>query len=91
MAGSVGAILGKDVHTGRLYVREVPPGLASAVAGIRDGDEIIAIDGTPTQDMTPEDVHKRLEGAVGSKVVLLVVREGETKRVEVLRSPLTPP
>ena len=86
--GSVGAILGKDVHDGRLYVREVPPGMAAALAGIRDGDEVIAIDGEPVGDMTPEMVHRRLEGPLGSKVVLLVVRAGETKRVEVVRAPL---
>src|SRR5580704_4908461 len=78
--GSVGAILGKDVHDGRLYVREVPPGLSAAVAGIRDGDEVIAIDGVPVGDMSPAEVHKRLEGDVGTKVVLLLVRGGETKR-----------
>src|SRR5436305_14558772 len=33
--GSVGAVLGKNVHTGRLFVREVPPGMAAAVSGLR--------------------------------------------------------
>ncbi len=86
--GSVGAILGKDVHSGRLYVREVPPGLAAALAGVRDGDEILAIDGTPVADMPPGEVHVRLEGSVGSKVTLLVLRDGLTRKVEVTRTPL---
>ena len=89
--GSVGAVLGKDVHTGRLYVREVPPGLAAALAGIRDGDEVIAIDGEPVGDMPPGEVHRRLEGKVGSKLVLLIVREGVTKKMTVERTPLTDP
>ncbi len=87
-AGSVGAILGKDVHSGRLYVREVPPGMAAAYAGVRDGDEILAIDGTPVADMPPGEVHKRLQGSVGSTVTLLVLREGVTRKVEVTRTPL---
>jgi S1-C subfamily serine protease len=86
--GSVGALLGKDVHTGRLYVREVPPGMAAALAGIRDGDEVIAIDGEPVGDMPPGEVHRRLEGTIGSKVTLLVVRNGVTKRMVVERTPL---
>jgi len=86
--GSVGAVLGKDVHTGRLYVREVPPGMAAALAGIRDGDEVIAIDGEPVGDMPPGEVHRRLEGKVGSGVTLLIVREGMTKKIVVQRAPL---
>jgi carboxyl-terminal processing protease len=89
--GSVGAVLGKDVHTGRLYVREVPPAMAAALAGIRDGDEVIAIDGEPVIEMTPGEVHRRLEGKVGSKVTLLVVREGLTRKMEVERTPLLDP
>jgi carboxyl-terminal processing protease len=86
--GSVGAMFGKDVHTGRLFVREVPPGMPAAMAGIRDGDEVIAVDGTPVGDLSPTDVHVRMEGVVGSKVVLLVVRNGETLRVQIVRGPL---
>ena len=89
--GSVGAMLGKDVHTGRLFVREVPAGMAAAVAGIRDGDEVIAVDGVPVADMSPGEVHQRLEGPVGSKVVLLVVRSGETLTIDVVRGPLRGP
>ena len=88
-AGSVGAILGKDVHSGRLYVREVPPGMAAAYAGVRDGDEILAIDGTPVADMPPGEVHARLHGSVGSKVTLLIMRDGVTHKIEVTRTPLT--
>jgi carboxyl-terminal processing protease len=81
-------MLGKDVHTGRLFVRDVPPGMAAAAAGIREGDEVIAVDGVPVAEMSPIEVHRRLEGEVGSKVVLLVVRNGETQKVEVVRGPL---
>ncbi len=88
MIGSVGAMLGKDVHNGRLFVREVPPEMAAAQAGVRDGDEVIAVDGVPVAEMSPTEVHHRLEGVVGSKVVLLIVRDGETRKIEVVRGPL---
>ena len=86
--GSVGAVLGKDVNSGRLYVREVAPAMGAAAAGVRDGDEVIAIDGEPVGDMSPREVHTRLRGGVGTKVVLLIVREGVTRKVEVQRGPL---
>jgi carboxyl-terminal processing protease len=84
----VGAVLGKDVTSGRLYVREVPPAMGAAAAGIRDGDEVIAIDGEPVGEMSPREVHARLRGGVGTKVVLLIVRDGVTRKVEVQRGPL---
>ena len=86
--GSVGAVLGKDVNNGRLYVREVAPAMGAAAAGLRDGDEVIAIDGEPVGDMSPREVHTRLRGSVGTKVVLLIVRDGVTRKVEVQRGPL---
>jgi C-terminal processing protease CtpA/Prc len=86
--GSVGAILGKDVHTGRLYVREVAPGMAAAFAGLRDGDEILAIEGNPVADMPPGEVHRRLQGSVGSKVTLLILRDGLTHKIDVVRTAL---
>jgi C-terminal processing protease CtpA/Prc len=85
--GSVGAMLGKDVHTGRLFVREVPPGMAAAIAGLREGDEIVAIEGEPVADLSPKQVHEKLQGKIGSTVTLLVVREGVTRKVAVTRGP----
>src|SRR6187399_2968589 len=45
--GSVGAVLGKDNRTGRVYVRDVPQDMGAAKAGILVDDEVTAIDGTP--------------------------------------------
>jgi carboxyl-terminal processing protease len=87
-SGSVGAVLGKNNHDGRLYVREAPEDMQAAKAGIHLGDEVTAIDGKPVHDLTPDDVHKALAGAVGSKVKLTVVRDGQTISFEVERGPL---
>ncbi len=84
-------MLGKDVRSGRLFVREVPPGMYAAAAGVHEGDEVVAIDGAPVADMSPAEVHQRLAGIVGTKVVLLVVRNGETRPVEIIRGPLAKP
>ena len=52
---------------------------------------MIAIDGEPVGEMPPGEVHRRLEGKVGSKVTLLVVRDGVTHRMVVERTPLVEP
>jgi C-terminal processing protease CtpA/Prc len=89
--GSIGAMLGKDNQTGQLFVREVPPGMGAAVAGVREGDEVIAIDGAPVDAMSPTEVHQRLEGGVGTNVVLRVVRGGVTYKITIVRGPLATP
>jgi S1-C subfamily serine protease len=86
--GSVGAVLAKNNHDGRLYVREVPDDMQAAKAGVHPGDEVTAIDGKPVHDLSPDDVHKALFGAVGSKVKLTVVRDGQTLSFDIERGPL---
>jgi C-terminal processing protease CtpA/Prc len=87
--GSVGAVLGKDNRSGRIFVREAPPGLPADRAGIRVDDEIVAIEDAPVQKMSPEEVHAKLSGDVGTKVRLTLRRAGEpTRDVVVERGPL---
>jgi S1-C subfamily serine protease len=87
--GSVGAVLGKDNRTGRVFVRDAPPGMPAERAGIRPDDEITAIDDVPVGKMTPEQVHEKLAGDVGTKVKLTVLHAGDAPRdVLVERGPL---
>lgn len=85
--GSVGAILGKDNRSGRVFVREVPPGLGAAQAGLEEGDEVIAIEGKPTAAMSADELRAALRGKVGTAVNVTIVRRGETRAVKVERSP----
>lgn len=87
--GSVGAVLAKDNTDGRLFVRETPPGMGAARAGVAIGDEVIAIEGTPVAKMTPAEVHEALAGKVGTKVKVTIVRAGSTIEYTVERGPLT--
>jgi predicted metalloprotease with PDZ domain len=87
--GSVGAVLGKDNRTGRVFVRDAPPGMPADRAGIHPDDEITAIDGAPVQKMSAQDLHDKLSGDVGSKVTLTVRKPGaEARDVVVERGPL---
>jgi C-terminal processing protease CtpA/Prc len=72
---------------GRLFLRDVPAGLAAAQAGLRPGDEIVLIDGVDVRTMTPERVHQALSGEVGDPVKLTVVRGEQVIRVTLLRTP----
>ncbi len=45
-------------------------------AGIKPGDRIVAIDGTPTKDMNLTDAIRRMKGPAGTKAVLEIMRDG---------------
>lgn len=81
-------MLGKSNHDGRLYVREAPPDMSAAKAGVHTGDEVTAIDGVLVASLTAEGVHNALTGSVGSKVMLTLVRDGQILMFEVERGPL---
>ncbi len=48
-------------------------------AGIKAGDQIIAIEGKPTKNMTLMDTVRRLRGKKGTKVTITIMRKGFTK------------
>lgn len=86
--GSMGAVLAKNNDTGQVTVRDAPPDMAAATAGIRPGDTILLIDGRDVRPMTPEQVHEQLIGPVGTTVAVTVEREGRIVRLQVRRGPL---
>jgi len=45
-------------------------------AGIKSGDQIVAIEGKPTKDMTLMDTVRKLRGKKGTKVTITIVRKG---------------
>ena len=86
--GSIGAVLAKDNKDGRLYVRETPADMGAARAGLLPGDEVLAIEGKATKEMSAEQVHQALHGDVGTKVSLTVSRKGVERTLSVERGPL---
>ncbi|HYO51673.1 S41 family peptidase [Archangium sp.] len=48
----------------------------AARAGIRAGDELVAIEGESTQGMDLSDVLRRMRGPAGKRVLLTIMREG---------------
>jgi C-terminal processing protease CtpA/Prc len=84
--GTIGAVLGQDSE-GRLFVRDVPAGLAAERADLRPGDEILLIDGRDARALGARGVHEALEGKVGESVKLTLVRDGQILRVTLKRTP----
>lgn len=87
--GSIGAVLGRSNDDHSLYVRDVPEGLAADQAGLQAGDEIVMIDGAYVRTLTPEELHQKLRGDIGTSVSLTVARGDLVIRVEVKRTPLS--
>ena len=52
-------------------------------AGIRSGDQVIAVDGKPTTGFAVEDAVKVIRGKKGTTVKLTLARTGEPKPIEV--------
>jgi carboxyl-terminal processing protease len=49
-------------------------------AGIKAGDRIVRVDGTPTDDL--RDAVKRMRGPKGTPVTITIIREGESKPLD---------
>ena len=73
------------VVTRQFYLRVlgVKDGSPAAKAGLRSGDYVRAIDGTPTRDMSAFTGMRKLRGAAGSSVKLLVIRGNAAEPHEV--------
>ncbi len=61
-------------------------GSPARAAGLRPGDEIVEVDGRDVRDWDLVNVSKRLKGLAGSRVSLVVRRDGERVPVTVARS-----
>ena len=84
--GTIGAMLGRR-GDGRVFVREAPPGLAADKADIREGDEILLIDGFDVRQLNERRLHEALSGEVGDSVKLTLQRGNEIVRVTLKRTP----
>jgi regulator of sigma E protease len=68
-------MLGVTVAT---RVEEVVPGSPAAAAGLRSGDEIVAIDGHRVTPVLTEQVAARIAGGDGKPITITVERNGRT-------------
>jgi carboxyl-terminal processing protease len=76
-----------------LTINRPMPGSPAEKAGLKPGDQIIAIDGQDMTGISPEVARSRVIGPKGTTVRLTILREGETKPfdVEIHRASITVP
>lgn len=84
--GGIGAIIHKTKDS-NVIINEPYAGSPAVKAGLVCGDEIVAIDGTPTKGLEIKESTDRMKGKPGTTVVFKVkkVRTGDTLDVPVLR------
>lgn len=81
--GGIGVTMGfKDDIVKIISVLEGTPGEA---AGLRAGDEILAVDGVPTSELQNEEVALRIRGEAGTQVVLRILRDGVEQEYTITR------
>jgi carboxyl-terminal processing protease len=82
-----------DTRTEYLTVVSPMKGTPAEAAGLKPGDQVIAIDGDDMTGVDPGVAIKRVLGEAGTKVVLTLLREGldEPFDVEIIRSKITIP
>ncbi|MBI2893969.1 MAG: PDZ domain-containing protein [Deltaproteobacteria bacterium] len=85
--GGIGAVLRYRARDQALVVTDVPPDSSSARAGLRQGDEVIAIDGARVADLEYRTIVQRLRGPVGTRVRLAIRRLGARRSLSIERAP----
>ena len=87
--GGIGVTMGfKDNVVRIISVLEGTPG---ETAGLRAGDEILAVDGTPTSALQNEEVALRIRGEAGTQVVLRILRDGTEQDYTITRDVIQVP
>lgn len=83
-AGEVGLELTRQYYLRVIAARDNSP---AAKAGVRTGDYVRAINGTPTREMSVWEGMRALRGAPGSKVSLTIIRgnAADTHVIELIR------
>lgn len=76
----VGLQIALDAETKRLKVIAPITGSPAAAAGIQAADNILKIDGIPTDGLSLDEAAERMRGLSGSHVVLTIARDGETAK-----------
>lgn len=80
-----------DVKDGVLTVIAPLKGTPAEAAGIKAGDQIIAIDGTTTDGVSTEKAVSKIRGPIGTTVDLAIIRDGKSLDIKIVRQTIQVP
>lgn len=80
-----------DIKDGVLTVISPLKGTPAALAGVKAGDKIIAINGKSTEGESVEAAVAAIRGPVGSAVTVTLVRDGKATDVKIIRDTIQVP
>ncbi len=85
--GGIGAYIRQRNERGHVMIIEPFEGMPAAEAGLKAGDEILAIDTTDVRLFKNEKVSELLKGVPNSKMTLTIQRPGEKKprKIDIVR------
>ncbi len=90
--GGIGVMIEPDASTGYVRVTYVLPATPAERAGVRVGDVLTEVDGTPTKGLAVEAVSGHLRGKAGTMVAVTVQRTGApTAVLTITREDVQPP
>jgi carboxyl-terminal processing protease len=82
-----------DATSDYLTIISAMPGFPAEKAGLKSGDQIIAVNGVDVTSTAPDLVLRQVRGPAGTTVILTIKREGETNplQFEITRAKVTVP
>lgn len=88
--GGVGVVIGEDKE-GAFRVLAVFPGSAAETGGVQPGDQLMAVDGKSSAQMSLDDAAHAIRGDAGTKVSLSLLRNGNPVEITLERSNVSMP
>ncbi len=89
----IGVMIAPDGSSGNIHISYVVPGAPAERAGLRPGDVLLTVDGTPLKGLPVESASKLLRGRAGSIAAITVERAGEAAALSfsIRREEVQPP
>ena len=78
-------------HGKRLEILSVIPGTPAEDVGLKRGDIFVEVDGAQVSEMTVEEAVTRVKGPAGTKVHVVILRNGEAMEFDITRDEIALP
>lgn len=93
LSGEIGGGIGAEIgmRSGAVTIVRVLDGNPAQAAGLKAGDQVVAVNDEPAADWTVEETVQAIRGEEGTSVKVTVLRAGEQREFTVTRAVITSP